>query len=80
MSFVVQNNNKEYVNLTNRELEVLELVSYGYSNKKIADKLYVSTYTIKAHVSSLFSKISAKNRVDATRIYNKVKVKLKSYL
>lgn len=34
MSFVVQNNNKEYVNLTNRELELLELVSYGYSNKK----------------------------------------------
>ena len=69
MSFVVQNNNKEYVNLTNRELKVLELVSYGYSNKKIADKLYVSTHTIKAHVSSLFSKIGAKNRVDATRIY-----------
>ena len=34
MSFVVQNNNKEYVNLTNREFEILELVSYGYSNKK----------------------------------------------
>lgn len=68
MSFAVQKNNKEYINLTNRECEVLELISYGYSNKEIADRLFVSIHTIKAHTSSLLYKIGAKNRVDATRI------------
>ena len=69
MSFAVQNKNKEYTNLTNRECDVLELISYGYSNREIADRLFVSTHTIKAHISSLLYKISAKNRVEATRIY-----------
>ena len=69
MSFAVQNNNKEYTNLTNREYDVLELIRYGYSNREIADRLFVSTHTIKAHISSLLYKIGAKNKAEATRIY-----------
>lgn len=51
--------------LTNRELEILELMAEGHSNRKIAEKLYVSINTIKTHVSNLFSKLDADNRVEA---------------
>jgi LuxR family maltose regulon positive regulatory protein len=51
--------------LTSRELEILRLMSIGYSNQKIADKLYLSINTIKTHISNLFDKLGARNRVDA---------------
>ena len=55
--------------LTKREKEVLDLISRGYSNREIADKLVVSTHTVKAHSESIYYKIGARNRVDATRLY-----------
>jgi LuxR family maltose regulon positive regulatory protein len=51
--------------LTSREMEILHLMSLGYTNKKIADKLYVSINTVKTHASNLFDKLGASNRVDA---------------
>jgi LuxR family maltose regulon positive regulatory protein len=51
--------------LTSREIEILQLMALGYSNQKIADKLYVSVNTIKTHASNLFDKLNARNRVDA---------------
>jgi LuxR family transcriptional regulator, maltose regulon positive regulatory protein len=51
--------------LTSRELEILQLLARGYTNQKIADKLYVSINTIKTHVSNLFDKLGARNRIDA---------------
>ncbi|MEE3349819.1 MAG: LuxR C-terminal-related transcriptional regulator [Candidatus Gastranaerophilaceae bacterium] len=54
--------------LTNREKEILNLISKGLSNKEIANKLYVSVHTIKANTISLYRKIGAKNRVQATRM------------
>ncbi len=55
--------------LTTREQEVLDLMSKGYTNKEIAEKLIISSHTAKAHVSSIMHKIGAANRVQATRIY-----------
>jgi LuxR family maltose regulon positive regulatory protein len=55
----------ERMMLTTRELEILELLSMGYTNKKIAEKLYVSINTVKTHMSNLFDKLEAHNRVDA---------------
>ena len=55
--------------LTTREQEVLDLMSKGYSNKEIAEKLVISSHTAKAHVSSIMHKIGVTNRVQATRIY-----------
>ncbi len=49
--------------LTKRELEVVALIIEGYSNSEIANKLSVSLSTAKAHVSSIISKLGAKNRV-----------------
>ena len=52
--------------LTPRELEVLNLLIYGYNNKKIAEKLCVSRHTAKAHIASIYEKLNVSNRVQAT--------------
>lgn len=51
--------------ITKREYEVLGLIASGMSNREIADKLFVSTSTIKTHTSSLFSKLDATRRTQA---------------
>ncbi len=63
--------NKEALNmyllnpLTDRELEVLSLISSGKTNKEIADKLYVSVNTIKTHLLKIYEKLDVKNRTQA---------------
>ena len=54
--------------LTKRELEVLKLVIYGFSNPEIANELNISYSTAKAHCKSIFEKLNAKNRVEAATI------------
>ncbi|CAN5536792.1 response regulator transcription factor [soil metagenome] len=51
--------------ITKREREVLELIASGMSNHEIADKLFVSTSTIKTHSSNLFMKLDARRRTQA---------------
>ena len=53
--------------LSNREMEVLQLISEGYSNQEIADQLYVSLSTVKTHVSNLFSKLDVQRRTQAIK-------------
>ncbi|MCP9770212.1 DNA-binding response regulator [Lacihabitans sp. LS3-19] len=53
------------IGLSQRELDVLELMSQGYSNQQIADKLFLSIHTIKTHSSNLFLKLDVKNRTQA---------------
>lgn len=48
--------------LTNKEIEVLELVMKGHSNTEIADCLFVSTNTIKKHLQSIYRKCNVSNR------------------
>jgi DNA-binding CsgD family transcriptional regulator len=50
-----------------RELEVLELLASGRSNKEIARALDVSPNTIKTHVASLYGKLEVKRRTEAIR-------------
>ncbi len=54
--------------ITKRELEILELIATGMSNREIADKLFVSENTVKTHSSRLFDKLSAKRRTQAVQI------------
>lgn len=54
--------------ITKRELEILELIAQGMSNREIADRLFVSENTVKTHSSHLFDKLSAKRRTQAVQI------------
>ena len=51
--------------LTPRELEVFNLLKFGYENCDIAKKLQISVHTAKAHVCSVIYKLGAKNRTNA---------------
>jgi len=54
--------------ITKRELEILELIAQGLSNREIAEKLFVSENTVKTHSSRLFDKLSARRRTQAVQI------------
>jgi NarL family two-component system response regulator LiaR len=54
--------------LTIREREVLALLVKGETNLEISDHLFISLPTVKYHLTSLFSKLEAKNRVEAVTI------------
>lgn len=51
--------------LTNREKEILSLISKGMSNKDIANKLIISLYTVKNHVKSIIQKLAVEDRTQA---------------
>ena len=53
--------------LTHREMEVLELLAEGLSNKGIADRLSISDQTVKFHIASIMGKLGASNRVETVR-------------
>ena len=54
--------------ITRRELEILELIAHGLSNREIAEKLFVSENTVKTHSSRLFDKLSARRRTQAVQL------------
>ena len=57
----------EHGPLTDRELEVLGLLSKGLANKQIALSLSISEHTVKFHVSSIYTKLHVTNRTEAVR-------------
>ena len=54
--------------ITPRELEILELIAQGLSNKEIADKVFVSENTVKTHSSRVFDKLGARRRTQAVQL------------
>ena len=66
-SFCLNEERLRELSITKRELEILELIASGLSNREIADKLFVSENTVKTHSSRLFDKLSAKRRTQAVR-------------
>jgi two-component system, NarL family, response regulator LiaR len=57
----------EQLGITKRELEILEAMADGLSNREIAERLYVSENTVKTHAARLFDKLSAKRRTQAVQ-------------
>lgn len=51
--------------LSTRELEVLQYIAAGHSNKEIADRMYVSINTVKTHTSNIYNKLDVKRRTQA---------------
>ena len=66
--FAVNEEQLKHLGITKRELEILELIAQGMSNREIAEKLFVSENTVKTHSSRLFDKLSAKRRTQAVQI------------
>ena len=64
----------QMLGLTERELEVLQLISDGCSNVEIGEKLFLSENTIKTHVSNLFVKLDVKRRTQAVTRAKKLRV------
>jgi NarL family two-component system response regulator LiaR len=54
------------IDLTEREMEVLNLVAQGQSNQQIAEALVISLATVKAHISNILSKLQVSSRAEAT--------------
>jgi len=66
--FVINESRVRDLGITKRELEILELIAKGMSNREIAEKLFVSENTVKTHSSRLLDKLSAKRRTQAVQI------------
>jgi LuxR family maltose regulon positive regulatory protein len=54
--------------LTDREIDVLRLLADGHPNRLLAEKLFVSETTVKAHLRNINAKLNARNRTDAVNI------------
>jgi DNA-binding NarL/FixJ family response regulator len=56
------------VNLTNREKEVMKLIIAEYTNQEIAEKLFLSPFTIESHRTSILQKLNVKNTAGLVRV------------
>ncbi len=54
--------------LTEQETTILHLIVRGCNNTQISQSVYISIHTVKAHISSIFKKLGAKNRANAVYI------------
>jgi DNA-binding NarL/FixJ family response regulator len=54
--------------VTKREIEILNMIGAGKSNKEIAEELFISYWTVKNHVSNLFSKLGIHTRAEAMHV------------
>ena len=59
---------REQLGITPRELEILEAIAAGLSNREIAERLFVSENTVKTHAARLFDKLSARRRTQAIQL------------
>jgi two-component system, NarL family, response regulator LiaR len=66
--FSVDTARMEQLGITPRELEILQAIAQGLSNREIAEKLFVSENTVKTHSSRLFDKLNARRRTQAVQM------------
>jgi len=59
------------ISLSPREIEVLDLINSGLSNKEISEKLFVSLSTVKSHINNIYKILQVKNRREAIEKLNR---------
>lgn len=59
----------KWLDISNREKEIINLLSQGYTQKEVAEKLFISNRTVETHVKNLTNKIDAKNTAHLIAIY-----------
>jgi len=69
ISFFQENNAQEQLSV--REQEILNLYLDGYKIKEIADKLFISKYTVKNHIQNIYKKLHINSKIEAANIQNK---------
>lgn len=72
--FVRDDAKVEELGLTPRELEVLQLIAEGLSNREIAERVFVSENTVKTHSSRVFEKLGARRRTQAVQLGKELRV------
>ncbi|MBT1701156.1 winged helix-turn-helix transcriptional regulator [Fulvivirgaceae bacterium PWU4] len=65
VGFTMNETELNRLNLSKRELEVLQLMAQGLSNQEIADRLFLSLSTVKTHANNLFDKMGVERRTQA---------------
>lgn len=75
---LTDNYNFKSYGLSERHIEVLELLFQGYSNKAISDELCLSINTVKAHLTSIFKLLSVKSRTEALALFSQNAIPYKS--
>ncbi len=65
--FAADGKARERLGITRRELQILELVARGLSNREIGETLFVSENTVKTHCSRAFDKLGARRRTEAVQ-------------
>ena len=68
LSFGLDNNHNSISELTKREIEVLELISKGFTNSEIANTLFLSAHTVESHRRNMLAKLDAKNTPELIRL------------
>lgn len=72
--FLADDRKREALGITPRELETLELIAQGLSNREIAAKLFVSENTVKTHSSRVFDKLGARRRTQAVQLAKELRL------
>lgn len=66
--FVLDDAKRFHLGITRREMEILQLVAQGMTNREIAGKLFVSENTVKTHCARAFDKLGARRRTQAVQL------------
>ncbi len=64
----------DYLKISDKEYQVLELLAAGHSNQEIAERLFVSPNTIKTHLASLYRKLEVSRRTQAVNRARELKL------
>lgn len=72
--FVLDQSRLQQLGITARELEILQHIADGMSNREIAERLFVSENTVKTHSSRLLDKLNAKRRTQAVQIAKELRL------